>query len=341
MLATPVPAQHGGAWNSDGTILFSPNPGAPILRVSEKGGEPTPATRFVSSHQSRQSSPSFLRDGRHFLFFVAGAAEARGVHLGQLDSLETRRLFEADGPAVQSANGSLLFVRQGTLWAQAFDMGRLEPTGDPVAVDTRVTAGTTVSASAAGPIAYRTPAEERQFVWIDRSGKELKKVVYADATPAGPALSRDGKHLAIYRYADANMDLWSYGTAQGGWDRLTFDPGDDINALWSRDGTEIIFGSRRGHMDLFRKRVGGAPGSEERILTSPQLKFPTDWSSDDAYLLYNSFDATSGFDIWALRLDRPREGPFAVVQTKFDEQMRAVLAEWQVAGLPVESQRAR
>ena len=283
ILASPVPAPLGGAWSSDGTILFSPNPGAPIMRVSGNGGSRRPRHDSCRRSSAASRRPAFLRDGRHFLFFVTGAAEARGVHLGQLDSLETRRLFEADGPAVQSAGGALLFVRQGTLWAQDFDMHRLELVGDPVAVDTQVTAGTTVSASGAGPIAYRTPAADsgqRQFVWIDRSGKELKKVVYADTTPAGPALSRDGRHLAVYRFVDGNMDIWSYGTDRGTWDRLTFDTGDDINPVWSPDGAAIIFGSRRaGRMDLFRKRAAVAPGSEELLLSTPEVKFPMDWSS--------------------------------------------------------------
>src|SRR4030095_11957004 len=144
------------------------------------------------------------------------------------------RLSNAERPAAQSAAGPPLFVRQGTLWAQEFDMDRLALVGEPVAVDTRVTGGTVLSASRAGPLASRTPARsaaplgsrtpaadsgERQFAWIDRSGKELKKVLYADAAPAGPELSRDGGHLAVYRYKDGNMDIWSYGTERGTWDR--------------------------------------------------------------------------------------------------------------------------
>ena len=324
VLASPVPVAFGGAWSQDGSILFSTNPGAPILRVSENGGEPAPATRFVSPQQRSQSDPRLLLDGHHFLFFVTGTAEARGVHLGQLDSLETKRLFDADGPAVQSAAGPLLFVRQGTLWAQEFDMDRLALVGEPVAVDTQVTAGTTLSASSAGPIAYRTPAAdsgERQFVWIDRSGKELKKVTYSDTSATGPALSRDGGHLAVYRFKDDNMDIWSYGTERGTWDRLTFDPGDDINPVWSPNGAAIIFGSRRaGRMDLYRKVVGSPPGSEELVLSTPSVKFPMDWSSDGAFLLYNSIDAAHGLDIWALRLNGPLE-PFAVVQTDYNEQL--------------------
>ena len=71
-------------------------------------------------------SPEFLPDGRHFLFFVGGTSDTQGVYVGLLDSPDAKRLFDADTPAVYSAAGQLLFVREGRLLAQAFDPDRLE-----------------------------------------------------------------------------------------------------------------------------------------------------------------------------------------------------------------------
>src|SRR6185295_14623758 len=138
----------------DGTILFSNNPGGPIFRISNEGGEPVAATRIVPP-QRGHSFPQFLPDGRHFLFFVTGSPKARGVYVGQLDGLDAKRLFDADAPAVYAATGHLLFVRERTLLAQRFDPNRLELRGDPYAMAERVAAGTRLSASAAGTIAYR------------------------------------------------------------------------------------------------------------------------------------------------------------------------------------------
>ena len=89
-----------------------------------------------------------------------------------------RRLLDADGPAVYAATGHLLFVRKGNLLAQDFDPERLETKGDPFLVAEHVTGGTALSASAAGPIAYRTPSAdsgERQLVWVDRAGSEIER----------------------------------------------------------------------------------------------------------------------------------------------------------------------
>ncbi len=320
-----TPAQLGGAWGKDGTILFSTNPGNPIVRIAAGGGPLVAVTRFAASQQGFQSSPFFLPDGRHFLFFVGGQPEVRGVYLGQIEGLESARLFDAETPAVYSATGHLLFIRQGQLLAQAFDPDRLELRGKPVPVAGHALGGTVLSASAAGPIAYRTPPAEsgqRQFAWINRSGRELNRVVYADSSGVGPALSRDGRRVAVFRLVTGNMDIWSYDTIRRTWDRLTMDPGDDIYPLWSPDDTTMVFGSNRngGRMNLFRTVSGAAPASEELLLSTSQPKFPMDWSSDGRFLLYESLDPKQGFDIWALPLGGDRQ-PFAVVQTDFSDRL--------------------
>jgi Tol biopolymer transport system component/tRNA A-37 threonylcarbamoyl transferase component Bud32 len=320
-----TPAPLGGAWGRDDTILLSTNPGNPIYRIAAGGGPLVAVTRFASSQQGLQSSPWFLPDGRHFLFFVAGQREARGVYLGQLGALESTRLLDAEAPAVYTSTGHLLFVREGKLLAQAFDPNRLELRGKPVPIANRTLEETTLSASAAGPIAYRRPSAEsgqRQFAWLDRSGRELNRVVYPDTSAVGPSLSRDGRRVAVFRFVSGNMDIWSYDTGRRTWDRLTVDPGDDIFPLWSPDGTGMVFGSNRngGRMNLFRTFLGAAPASEELLLSTSQPKFPMDWSSDGRFLLYESLDPGRGFDIWALPLAGDKQ-PFAVVQTDFNDRL--------------------
>ena len=328
-------APLGGAWNRNGTIIVSTNPGRPIVRTSAGGGEPVPVTRFDPSRPGGQSSPQFLPDGRHFLFFVIGRPEARGVYIGQLDGLDTRHLFNADSPAVYAATGHLLFIRETKLLAQGFDPERLELRGDPFVIAEQIPAGTTLSASGAGPIAYRTPSADsgqRQLVWVDRSGKEIDKVVYPDVAAQGPSLSHDGRRVAVFRNANGSTDIWTYETGRRAWDRITFGAGDNIYPVWSPDDSRIVFGSRRGEMDLYWKLLSAPPGSEERLLSTPGPKFPMDWSRDGRFLLFNAIDLQRGADIWALPMegDRPpaRSGrpepaverkPFEVVHTEFDE----------------------
>ena len=211
--------------------------------------------------------------------------------------LDTKRLFDADTPAVYASNGHLLFVRGGKLLAQRFDPDRLEARGDALPIAEHVNAGTALSASAAGPIVYRTPSPDsgqRQLVWIDRSGRVTDTVVYPDTTSPGPALSHDGRRVALFRYANGNMDIWSYETVRRRWNRVTFDAGDDIFPLWSPDDSSIVFGSRRGGMNLYRKPLSGPPGSEELLLSTSEPKFPMDWSPDGRFLLYDSCQCQRG-----------------------------------------------
>ena len=83
------------------------------------------------------------------------------------------------------------------------------------------------------------------------------------------------------------MDIWSYETNRRTWERITFDPGDDIYALWSPDGGSMVFGAVRGTqgiVDLYRKLLsGGSHGKEELLLSTPNAKFPMDWSVTLAY----------------------------------------------------------
>jgi hypothetical protein len=172
-------AGRGGTWNADGVILFAPQAG-PVFRMSSSGGERTQVTH-VDRQALSHRFPQFLPDRRHFLYFVrptVGVPDVRGVYVGQIDGTETRRLVDADVARVLAGADQLLFVRQGTLFAQSFDPTRLTLSGKPFAVASQIVNNTAfgsaaVSSSANGVFVYRTgPAERRQFTWFDRSGRE-------------------------------------------------------------------------------------------------------------------------------------------------------------------------
>jgi len=322
-LVAGIPTALGGSWSSDGTIIFGNNPGGPIFQVSAQGGEVVAATRVALPQARGHMFPQFLPDGRHFLFFATGSPEAQGVYVGQLGELAASRLLDAAAPAVYGANGHLVFVRDGKLLAQGFDPDRLELKGAPDVIADQVAAGMTLSVSAGGTVAYRTASPgsgQRQLVWVDRSGRESDKVLYADGAALGASLSHDGRRVAVYRFQNGNMDIWSYDTSRRAWDRITFHSGDDIYPIWSRDGTSLVTGSVRttNVVDLYRTLLSGPQGREEQLLASPLPKFPMDWSADGKFLLYDVLDTKQGFDVWALPLEGDRK-PFPVVNTEFNE----------------------
>ncbi len=102
---------------------------------------------------------------------------------GRLDGTPAKRIFDAASAVYAAAGGQLLFIRDGRLLAQDFDPVGLELKGEPLTVANGVTAATVISASTVGPIVYRSPSPDRgkrQLVWVDRSGEEMDKVIYAD-----------------------------------------------------------------------------------------------------------------------------------------------------------------
>src|SRR5262245_35056431 len=91
-----VPLPLGGAWSSaGGVIIFGPQSLIGLLRTSTTGGEVTQMTTIDRSRQEiTHRYPTFLPDGRHFLYSImSGEKETRGVYVGSLAGTIKRRLM--------------------------------------------------------------------------------------------------------------------------------------------------------------------------------------------------------------------------------------------------------
>jgi serine/threonine protein kinase len=326
---TTVLNGYGGSWNSEGTIIFIPSAApAPVLRIAATGGQTAPvASTKQRPQQFSQNTPQFLPDGKHFVYYVAGNPDVRGIYAAELDGSNAVHLVDSDGGATYSGSGYLLFARQGTLFAQRFDPDRLLVSGAPIVIAEQVATGgslgtfAAVSASAAGTIVYRTgtSAGNRQFVWVDRSGTQLETLGEPSADDVlNPSMSADGRTIAVNRTVSGNMDVWLF-ESRGVFRRFTFDPAVDNFPLWSSDGHDIVFSSTRtgGPHNLYRKPATGG-GEEELLLETAEVKAASDWSLDGRTLLFRSSNPKTGYDIWALPLDTRK--PFPVVQTAFAER---------------------
>src|SRR5207248_6537626 len=88
--------------------------------------------------------------------------------------------------------------------------------------------------------------------------------------------------------------LWINHLVSGTLTRLTFDPGDDLNPVWTPDGKWIIFTSaRKGARNIYRKLADGT-GEEELLLESEGDKNVEDISPDGRFLLFNFRSSTGG-----------------------------------------------
>jgi eukaryotic-like serine/threonine-protein kinase len=316
-------AGFGGAWNRDGTILFAPTGANPLSRVPAAGGEPVVVTR-LDTGQASHRFPQFLPDGRHFTYFVQGGS-SQGVYVGSLDGVAPKRLANADAPAVVSPSGFLLFVRQTTLFAQAFDFQKQELSGNPFPVAEQAVFDISIApgfSASTGIVAYRTGSisRARQLAWLDRSGKSVGTIGAPDsADMTNVELSPDGKRIAVWRVVNGNADVWLIDAARGVPTRFTFDAATDSYPVWSSDGNRVVFAStRKGPFNLYLKLSSGA-GADELLLESDQGKVPTDWSVDGRFLLFRSNDPQTGFDLWVLPLSGDKK-PIPFLKTPFVER---------------------
>jgi Tol biopolymer transport system component len=325
---------RGGAWGPDGTIIFASSASVTarlptgLQKVSGSGGQPAAATELAAGETSHVE-PVFLPDGRHFLYRALSVGQAGDgpVYVASLDSTERTRLLTSTSTNLVVAASHLLFLRDTTLMAQPFDPRRFTLSGDavPVAQDIRTVGAPPVgvfSASENGVLTYMssTGPVSSELAWFDQAGRRTAalggRADYGDVE-----LASDGKRATITVGDSAlkTLDLWVVDLARDLRTRLTFNPGEDNTAIWSPDGTRIVYASaHNGTLELYERNTNGV-GPEEPLLVDHRNKFPACWSPDGRYILYMVDDGDpTGWDLWVLPLFGDRKA-FPFLQTPFNE----------------------
>ncbi len=334
-----APNGRGGTWNQQGVILFAPDNAGPLFRVSASGGKPAPVTQVDGSQPTATHRwPQFLPDGQHFLFLAwtpSRPSDVDGVSVGSLDSKTARPLVRDISNALYAPPGFLLYVREGTLLATAFDAVSLQLRGPPVPLVEQVSYHPyrrmgIFSVSNAGLLAYQAGAilEQSELFWLDRTGARVG-TVGSPGNYSGVRLDRGGRRFAveITEPRSGDIDIWLGDLARGVLTRLTSGQFVHDSPVWSPDGAQIVFSSNRnGHFDLFRKSTDGA-GVEEPLFTSSNDKSPTDWSADGRFIAFDVFgerahEQTSSkrggkHEVWIFSV--AGGGATPVLQTAFNE----------------------
>jgi hypothetical protein len=276
----------------------------------------------LKSPEAGHSFPSFLNGGRSFLYFVAGATVS-GTYVASLDNPAGRRLVDSDAAAIYDGEGHLLFVRQGTLYAQAFDVSTASLSGTAVPVASGVAmfggSGNVAAMSAAkGTVLYRTGTaggilQFHQFVMLDRAGNAVEAPRERDSNfPQNPSLSPDGRFVAMTKLFDGNADIWILDlTRRAPATRLTTTPASETYIRWL-DNDRLIF--TRGQ-DLFLQSItrpkeehflsrSAVDGSSVATTAGPTV---TDTSPDGRFVLVrtggNANGNAIGFDLFAVSMD--------------------------------------
>ena len=240
-----------GTWHSEGGILAKV--GDTIHSMSVEGGATTPVTSLNRSRgETRHLFPSFLPDGRHFVYL---AASTDPEHDGRAYLMETGTtnpvpLFASDSQVVYAAPGYLLYMLGTTLFARAFDAGTLRVTGEPLLVADQLERNAAsrrgaFTVSQTGVLVYRRRSES-QLVWFHRDGRKLH-TLGAPALYGNPALSPDDTRVAVSRFdlKTGTWDIWLIEVATARMSRFTQHEAMDDAPVWSSDGSRIAFKSDR------------------------------------------------------------------------------------------------
>ncbi len=285
---------RGGAWLSDGTIVFADNSGS-----LTKCGPNTPLAPVFepSSDVTRYLWPQALPDGRAFLIGVAHRNLAKqGFYRAELD----RPLPSV--PLVPGLTGSGLVARfarpNQLLWrhavddpargpsaatpaplvARPFDGTALDP--DPESMIAVAPAaggavgGAGFDASANGRLVYQRPVGNLSTHWFTRTGVRLAALDVS--TQSAYRLSPDGTRLAMIQ---TNGDLFIADLERGVRTRVTATEEFEQAAMWSADGRRIAFRHVGAGSDLFVHDF--TTGRTETIAGGPRGAFiGSDWSKD-------------------------------------------------------------
>jgi eukaryotic-like serine/threonine-protein kinase len=336
-----------GSWGNRGNILFTvaENPGNEgIYVVSAQGGTPRKLIlRDESGAELESYWPHFLPDGLHFLFIGrrlgweqqrpgSGSGYERKIYIGDVASEKSRPLRLTNSRAEYAPPGYLLFIQEGTLFAQPFDMDKLRMAGDATPIAERVrfhepTAFAAFSSSQNGVIAYRTGGEQVRLVWFDRMGKELEEAAErGEYDTIHFRLAPDARRLAVAATDPVTgtlaEDIWIIDLARKTGLRFTTNPGDEFAPIWSPDGRRIVFSADwKAVPNLYEQKVE-SDTAETLLAPTGTVQAATDWSRDGRWILFHQRDPGGTLDLWALPLFGERK-PIQITRTPFFSEYHA------------------
>jgi Tol biopolymer transport system component len=323
-------------WGRDGTILFTQFLDG-IFRVPGEGGTPVRVTTVdKAGRELNHYWPNFLPDGRRFTY-LATALDANGVrvtpsvYVASLDSTGVTLLAQLHSKMVYAPPGYMLFAEQGALLARTFDTATLALSGEPVSIAEalhyyRTVGHAAFSASETGILAYQGVADDSRLVWYDRLGNSTD-TGWGGQRYGSVRFSPDGQRVAVDATDSrtGTADIWIYDVLRGAPIRVTSDPIDESEPVWSPDGGRLMFRMNRGTAggtgsaapNLFARTLGSTT-EEELLVAHPGPLNPEDWSGDGRWIAYISNTVNTRSDLLMVALEGDRK-PRSFAATRFNE----------------------
>ncbi len=298
--AAGIFATRGAAWSRDGFIYFPRSTAAPLMRVSENGGEAEEVTELDAAGDERTHRwPYALPDGGAVLFTSDTSATTEYYDDARIEAVrpatgERKVLIAGASMARFLPPDRLVFARGGMLFAQPFDPVRLEVSGKPVAlgqpVRTQVASGAALFALAEnGTLVWVSGSSleaNREAVWISPDGTEEPVADLPPGAYTQIALAPDGRRAVFGISAPPDLGLSLVDLERATVTRLTFE-GTALTPVWSPDGRRVAYsGLLPGDTvpDVYWKRADGS-GEAEKLVHVGDAVGPSSFSPDGKQLV--------------------------------------------------------
>jgi dipeptidyl aminopeptidase/acylaminoacyl peptidase/tRNA A-37 threonylcarbamoyl transferase component Bud32 len=294
----------GASWARDGFIYVDGQGPSALLRVEAKARAVPKWFTVLDSATGEvdHTWPDVLPNGKGVLFTVAFAGKnavkagtTYAIAVAEIPSGKHRVIVNDAKFARYAASGHLLYVTTNkTLMVVPFDQNSMQIVGTPRPLVEGMRLGdlgaADLAVSETGTLVYATGAGEgkHELVWVTRAGKPEPVDANWQATFGSPALSPDGKKLAVsINTSTGRADIWTKQLDGGPAVNLTLDGKGNFNPTWTPDGRSLTFQSAAGGTgsDLRTKRADGSANAALQFNTKRDLFQPL-WSPDGKWLIF-------------------------------------------------------
>ena len=327
------------AWHTDNKLILSKYEKSgqySLFEIPAAGGVPVlmydgDSTKAVVN--GALNSLSSLPGTNNLLLTVTNSDQTTDIFV---QSSENRKILYHSPPGVRidflvfSQTGHLLYHRldyeddeKADLWAVPFDQASLKITGEHFRV-TEVAGYPTVAND--GTLLHYAEGEDQtteQLISLSRSGMVLDSIGSPQRRIGSPAISPDGKQVAVRGDEQGTQDIWLHDVHRNTKARLSFDIPHTWRPSWAPDGKQICYQSRVREnflaSDLYIQAVDGRSPPQVLVKTDAD-EYGPHWSPNGKFILYSIIKPGGDRDIWMIDMlnsDKPRP----LLQSQFSEQM--------------------
>ena len=278
VLICPMGPGALASWGPDGNIVFTRLVEAALFQVPAAGGEPRPLFQpDRSSGDTAYSWPVHLPNG--WLLFLARRGDGTYRLMMAKPGEPPRPLMPVSSKVQFTEPGLLVFVRDGALLTQRFDLRSQKLVGEPWAIASHVrnfasNASAEFATSAGGTLVWQPADSVGSLTWFDRAGHSLGRLG-EDGSWRAVSISPDGESVACSRARPDTgvFDLWSFDISRGLATPIAPNRFTENLPVWHPSGAELVFtGAERGVPNL--RRLNLATGEVVELRPSGTFQIP-------------------------------------------------------------------